>query len=65
MTKLLNVLKWISANYWYTIFLWFSVLTLTADNMLVEFANMILATIALAVIEITTLIKKDTDDKSN
>lgn len=65
MTKLLNVLKWISANYWYIIFLWFIILTLTADNMLVEFANMILATIALAVIEITTLIKKDTDDKSN
>lgn len=65
MTKLLNVLKWISANYWYIIFLWFIILTLTADNMLVEFASMILTTIALAVIEITTLIKKDTDDKSN
>ena len=65
MAKLLSVLKWISANYWYIIFLWFIILTLTADNMLVEFASMILATIALAVIEITTLIKKDTDDKSN
>lgn len=65
MNKLKLILESIIDNYWYIVFICFSILTLTADSMLAEFASMILATIALAVIEIKTLIKDGTHDKSN